>query len=389
MLKKHEEIVYDYIIAGSGCAGLSLLYRLINNPVLKNKKILVIDKSEKIANDRTWCFWEKGKGVFESIVTHQWKKLEFKTSSFNKTFDLNQYSYKMIKGLDFYNLVLNFAKKFNNVTFKFEEVQKIETDVDHAKVKTEKGNYLAQFVFNSTPIFNPKMDASNSLLQHFEGWVIKTKKAKFNNEVGTLMDFSVSQKHGTTFMYVLPTSAHEALIEYTLFTEKLLDKEYYRIALEKYIKEDLKIDNYEILHQEFGIIPMSLAKFLRNPKAEKRIINIGTAGGFTKASSGYTFQFIQKNTEKIIHNLLLGKSPNPEITFRESMYQWYDRTVLEVIISKKMQGKDIFYKMFKKLSIEQILKFLGNESSLTDDLRIISSLPVKPFLIAGIKRLSK
>ena len=116
--------------------------------------------------------------------------------------------------------------------------------------------------------------------------------------------------------------------EYTLFTEKLLDKEDYRIALEKYIKEDLKIDNYEILHQEFGIIPMSLAKFLRNPKAEKRIINIGTAGGFTKASSGYTFQFIQKNTEKIIHNLLLGKSPSPEITFRDSIYQWYDSCLL-------------------------------------------------------------
>ena len=69
------------------------------------------------------------------------------------------------------------------------------------------------------------------------------------------------------------------------------------------------------------------------------------------------------------------------------MYQWYDRTVLEVIISKKMQGKDIFSKMFKKLPIEKILKFLGNESTIIDDIKTVSSLPIMPFLIAGIKRL--
>lgn len=389
MLKKQEEIVYDYIIAGSGCAGLSLLYRLINEPILKNKKILVIDKEAKTTNDRTWCFWETGEGLFENIVAHQWKNLEFKTSSFAKTFHLNQYSYKMIKGLDFYKLILNTAKDYKNVTFKFENIEKIEADSNYAKIKTEKGNYLAEFIFNSTPIFNPKMDSSNSLLQHFEGWVIRTNKATFNSEIGTLMDFSLSQKHGTTFMYVLPTSAHEALIEYTLFTEKLLDKKEYKVELERYIKEDLKIDDYEILHEEFGIIPMSLAKFSRNPNTEKRIVNIGTAGGFTKASSGYTFQFIQKNTKEIINNLLLGKSPSPKITFRDKMYQWYDSTVLEVIISKKMQGKDIFSKMFKKLSIVQILKFLGNESTIIDDFKTISSLPIKPFLIAGIKRLMK
>ena len=114
---------------------------------------------------------------------------------------------------------------------------------------------------------------------------------------------------------------------------------------------------------------------------------MGTAGGFTKASSGYTFQFIQKNTEKIINNLLLGKSPSPKTTFRDKMYHWYDRTVLEVIISEQMAGKDIFAIMFKKLAIEKILKFLGNESTIADDIKIISSLPIKPFLIAGIRRL--
>lgn len=387
MLQEKENINYDYIITGSGCAGLSLLYRLLKDPILNNKKILVIDKINKTTNDRTWCYWEKGKGIFESIVTHQWRKLEFKTSDFSKVFDLDQFSYKMIKGLDFYNFIQQFAKDFDNVSFKIEEVERIAIENDYAIVKTKNCSYSAQYVFNSTPLFNPKMDTSNSLLQHFEGWVIQTKIPAFNNEIGTLMDFTLNQKHGTTFMYVLPTSDQEALIEYTLFTDKLLNKEDYKKALETYIKEDLKIDDYVITHKEFGIIPMSLAKFNRNGNSQKRIINIGTAGGFTKASSGYTFQFIQKNTEKIINNLVTGKSPSPKITFKDRMYHWYDRTVLEVIISKKMAGKDIFSMMFKKLAIVKILKFLGNESTIADDIKIISSLPIKPFLNAGIKRL--
>ena len=65
-------MIYDYIIAGSGCAGLSLLHYLINEETQRNKKILVLDKSPKIANDRTWCFWERGIGPFENIVHHQW-----------------------------------------------------------------------------------------------------------------------------------------------------------------------------------------------------------------------------------------------------------------------------------------------------------------------------
>lgn len=378
---------YDYIIAGSGCAGLSLLYQILIDPILNKKDILVIDKIEKVSNDRTWCYWENEKGLFDSIVTHEWKTLEFLTSDFTQSFDLKHYSYKMIKGIDFYDHILSLAKNFKNVTFKFENIEKIQTENNNTYVETEYGKYFSEYVFNSTNLFNPSINTKNSLLQHFEGWVIKCEKPTFNSKVGTLMDFRLNQKHGATFMYVLPTSSREALIEYTLFSEKILNKEQYKIELENYIKDYLKIEQYEITHKEFGIIPMSLAKFSRSPNSDEKIVNIGTAGGFTKASSGYTFQFIQKNTNKIVRNLRKGNFPSPKITFRDKMFQWYDRTLLEVIISGKMTGKEIFSIMFKKLSPEMILAFLGNESKFTDDIKIMNSLPKIPFLIAGIKRL--
>ncbi len=63
--------------------------------------------------------------------------------------------------------------------------------------------------------------------------------------------------------------------------------------------------------------------------------------------------------------------------------------MLELIISRKITGKEIFSIMLKKLSPEKVLAFLGNESSFKDDIKIMNSLPKTPFLIAGLKQLIK
>jgi len=378
---------YDYIIAGSGAAGLSLLYSLLQDSELSKSKILVVDKDLKQQNDRTWCFWEKEAGYFESIVHHEWKTLEFKTEDFKKQFELEEYTYKMIRGIDFYEFVLDFAKGFKNVTFIYEPIVSLDSDKKKAILITEEEEYSAKFVFNSTPIFNPEITTKNSLLQHFEGWEIETKEPVFDEKVGTLMDFSLDQKQGATFMYVLPTSPTKALVEYTRFSPKLLDKQEYKTALQEYIKSDLNIKEFEITHQEFGVIPMSLAKFESHPKNKERIVNIGTAGGYTKASSGYTFQFVQKHTKLMVDELKQGKSPLIKPSSREKMFHWYDKTVLDVMLTKKMTGKEIFSIMFKKLAPEKILAFLGNESTFLQEIKTMNSVPIIPFVTSGIKQL--
>ena len=376
---------YDYIIAGSGCAGLSLLHKILQTPSLQNKSILVIDKDQKKSNDRTWCFWEKNPGPFESIVYAKWNKLEFLSTDFKKELNLESYTYKMIQGIDFYNFIINYAKKFKNVSFVQESINSIDNIDKKAVLKTTKNTYTANYIFNSTNLFNPKINEQNSLLQHFKGWVIKTEKPVFNPEIGRLMDFRVSQENGATFMYVLPTSATEALVEYTLFSPRVLDKEVYTLELKKYIKEELEIDNYTLIHQESGVIPMSLEKFEQNPKLN--VINIGTSGGYTKGSSGYTFQFIQKNIIEIINNLVEGNNIIQQTSFKNKYYQWTDRTLIDVLLSNKLTGKDVFTKMFQKVPAEKILAFLGNESSFIEDLKVFTSFPVKPFLTSGIKQL--
>jgi lycopene beta-cyclase len=96
---------YDYIITGAGCAGLSLLLQILQHKKLHDKSILIVDKSPKVTNDRTWCFWEKEPGLFESIVHHRWTKLNFFSPTVKRTLNISPYEYKMIRGIDFFRYV--------------------------------------------------------------------------------------------------------------------------------------------------------------------------------------------------------------------------------------------------------------------------------------------
>jgi len=378
---------YDYIVAGSGLAGLSFLYRLLKEESLQHKNILVIDAAQKSQNDRTWCFWEKGDGPFESLVCHQWETLQFFSPQVSKEFKMKAYRYKMIQSGDFYSHVLEFIQGFSSVSFVQEQILEIVEVGNNAMVKTDKGNYSAEYVFNSTSLFYPKMTEENTLLQHFLGWYIQTEAPIFNPKVGTLMDFTLPQTHGTTFMYVLPTAENVALVEYTLFTERILKEEEYEVALKGYIKEKLGIDNYQITHTEFGVIPMSLAKFPAYLGKNKRIVNIGTAGGYTKPSTGYTFQFVQKHIGLILAQLKENQSPIVTLSFREKMFEWYDRTLLDVLLTKSLSGEQIFSSLFKRVDPERILAFLANESGFWEEFNIRNSVPQFPFVFSGMKQL--
>ena len=68
---------FDYIIIGSGLAGLQLAYAFSLDPFFKNLKLAIIDPSSKKTNDKTWCFWEKGLGQWDEIITRYWNQGEF------------------------------------------------------------------------------------------------------------------------------------------------------------------------------------------------------------------------------------------------------------------------------------------------------------------------
>lgn len=374
--------VYDYIIAGAGASGLSLLLRMLREPVLQDKKILLIDQAPKTANDRTWCFWEAGPGFFEEVVYRRWDKIAFHHPRFSRELTIAPYQYKMIRGGDFYRYCFDRIAGDPRVTLLFGSITALETESARANVTVNGERFTAPWVFSSLLLQAPPAGPRDiQLLQHFKGWVVETEQPVFDPALATFMDFRTDQAAGTTFVYVMPFSPTRALVEYTLFTEALLSQEAYEQGLHAYIREQLGNPVYRVEDEEFGIIPMTTQRF---PVAQGRVVYLGTAGGQTKGSSGYTFQFIQKHAAAICRRLQRGLSPVADTGI--ARFRFYDRVLLDVLGQKRLPGDRVFADLFEKNKPQRILRFLDNESSLPDELRLISSLPTAPFLKAALRQ---
>jgi lycopene beta-cyclase len=375
---------YDYIITGAGCAGLSLVVHMIHSRKFTDKKILLVDKDKKNKNDRTWCFWEQEPGLFEDIVYRRWEQVWFRSDEYSRLMLLSPYSYKLLRGIDFYNFCFHLIGQNSNIHVIKGEVQQIESNEKETFIRVNSRKINAKYIFNSIIFEKPDMQKKEIyLLQHFKGWVIKTPQPVFKPEEATLMDFRTGQQHGTTFVYVMPFSPTSALVEYTLFTGEMLYPNQYDEGLRNYIQRFIFKGPYKIDEEEFGTIPMTNHKF---PKSHNNIVNIGTAGGQTKPSSGYTFRFIQKHSVAIVDQLTRTGKPFIEKDHKKR-FHFYDNVLLDILDRKAYPGKDIFIDLFKKNKPQRVLRFLDNESSFGGDLKIISSLPTWPFLKSAFRQL--
>jgi lycopene beta-cyclase len=375
---------YDYIIAGMGCAGLSLAVRLSKSNV-NFTKVLVLDKSHKNKNDRTWCFWDKeSHHWYEPIVHKKWNQFSFRSPGFEKKFDLLPYHYKLIRGVDFYTYCLDELKKDRRFEFVQDELLGLSTHENYAEVKCAGGNYRAGLVFNSAlRVQNIKTNHVN-YVQHFMGWVVETKEACFDETCPVFMDFNTDQENDFRFFYLIPYSKTKALVEYTGFSPKALEPEVYAEKLKAYFQKNHPGTPYTVLETELGSIPMAESAFV-NPYG-KRIINIGTAGGHSKPSTGYTFYFIQKYTAHLISQMERGKAI-PIEPKRKKRFLFYDKVMLYVLHQKTLEGRAIFTRLFEKNKIENLLDFLNESSGWITELKITGSMNSRFFLASAIKKL--
>ena len=375
---------YDYIIIGAGAAGLLLANALGKDEFFTSKSILVLDKDNKTQNDRTWCFWERGDGAFDDLIHKTWDNIYVGGQQLQKSIPIAPYTYKMLRGIDFYNHFVPKVKAYPNITWIQEEVTGIQEHENEVLVTTSTQKFTGQTVFSS--LYDPSIPLKQNkypvLQQHFMGWKIKTEQSVFNIDEATFMDFSVPQKGNTRFMYVLPFSGNEALVEYTLFSERLLEKSEYGEAIKTYITEHYGNIKYSIEETEFGSIPMTCYPFHKHNT--NRVFHMGIAGGWAKPSTGYTFYNTSQQVPKLVSHLKAGK-PLTEF-HQKSRFLFYDMLLLDILHENNHLGHEIFESMFKRRKASLILKFLENETNLWEELKIVTAPKPMPFIRALLKR---
>ena len=347
---------FDYIIIGGGCAGLSLAYELDLHSKLIDKTLAIVEHRDEYKRDKTWSFWKVSPHNFEDCTIKSWDNFTINIPSHLKHVDCKNMPYQTIDSGLFYQKIIDKLKQNTNIYF-FKNINEVNTE--------------NSFIFNSV---GDKIDNKSSLWQHFSGIEIETSKDFFDEKIFNLMDFDFDQKNSVHFFYTLPFSKTKALIETTWISDlnntSLND---YDIQLKDYIEDKLKIKNYKINYKETGAIP------LFHPNNVKRLnqIEIGTAGGMTRLSTGYTFLNIQEQSKYIRKNIENIK--DTKIFSIERKYEFLDNIFLKVLKKNPERMAQIFYKMFNS-SPNTVINFLSNKSNILEDISIISKMPKWVFL---------
>lgn len=360
----NEEITFDYTIIGGGLAGMQLALAFCRDPFFDNKNIAIIEPDSKTVNDKTWCFWEKGIGQWDNLLLHQWKKGMFYGPQKSIPMNFGEYSYKMLPSINFYEFAKAEIEKSNNIKWIKDRVIKVAAN----HIKGEKLSYNSTWIFDSRVTEGFEKDSKSvTLLQPFKGWVIETEKDEFNPKSLTFMDYRLTYDNKTCFTYVLPISKRKALIEFTFFVPKLIENKVYDKKLKQFISEKLEIDSYSITEVEEGVIPMSSYAFWKDNT--EHYLKIGTGGGWVKASTGYSFKSVERKVNELIKALKLNTTPKP--TAWQTRFRFYDEVLLNILYRQNRKGPEVFERMYAKNEAHKIFKFLDEETTFAEELKIM------------------
>ena len=369
------------VIVGAGAAGLALAVALAEGGRTDVVVIEAPTSSRATSPDRTWCFWEVGHGPYDDLVTSSWDIIDVVgNDARRRRLDLAPLRYKMLSSARYLA-----AMRKRLLAAGGRLVEGIVGDVWEpvngrprlTLVEGDRSVTVPVGVVYDTRPATPATDATVELLQHFRGWFVRSTSPVFDHDAAVLMDFRPRQpNNGVAFGYILPTSPHEALIEYTEFTRHRLRDDEYDAALTRYV-EILGLTGLEITAVENGTIPMTDATFPR--RLGSRCFRLGAAGGATRPSTGYTFAAAQRQARATAVGILDGSSlvPPPAFTRRHLAM---DRLMLQALDSGRVDGADFFLRLFDGHPPERVLRFLDGATAPHEDLAIMRSAPMGAML---------
>ena len=382
------ETRYRYIILGAGAAGLSLCHYLLERGI--RDPILILDRKAAFADDRTWCFWDVHPTPFTHLVSHCWHGWDVFDGAGEVATQISPaVGYACLRSKDFYAHVLESIRRSGNVTLTLgAPIESCRSLPGHAVVQVGGARYEADHVFDSR-LSLPPGDDDGALAQRFFGQFVQTESPCFDPARCTLMDFRVSQGNGLHFLYTLPFSPTEALVEDTYIQDDHaaeIRPDQHRAEIAAHLARRLGATEYAVMREEAGAIPMTTRPF---PKRDGRVFFIGTAGGCTKPSSGYTFLRIQEQCRQIADAAARGGLDQFHERPAPARYRFFDAVFLRALRDRPAAFPSYFRRLFARVPPETLTAFLSETGTWQSDLQIIRSLPLGPFLQAAVRSLPR
>ena len=378
---------YDYIFCGTGASASLLLLEMHNAGLLKDARVLLIDREKKNRWDKTFCFWshadEPISRELNAIVSHTWDTVILPNKQETPLAPLR---YNHVSSLDLYREIDRLRDLYGWDQM-IAPIDTLASDEAGPYLKLNDQTLRAKYIFDSRPPLHAELQPGETHIhQSFVGWMIETPAEMNRHHAFRFMDFDVEQSGYTQFVYVLPFSPTRALVEVTRFGADILQESDAAVLLENYIAHNFGA--YTKTGVEHGCIPMSNGRI--RSESIPGVVRLGAGNYSIKPSTGYAFKNMFYQSKVITAMLLKGESP---VTLNKThsqafqgRFSFYDGLLLDILKKKPQQGKPIFTALFENIGFQRVLDFLDEKTSVRQDVSIFSKLPWLPFLAALIRK---
>ena len=387
-------MVVDLAVVGGGCAGLSLARALAQDGI--KQSVIVIEPRTHYGNDRSWCFWAPDTqdapkdlpliplpAQIWRTVHHRWPSWAF--GQMNQPVATKQspgLSYQYLRASDFYQVCRQTIEASATVDLHLGQTVQMITPVAAGwEITTDKQVVQARHVIDTR---GPDRERASkaSLQQVFLGAEIELDvPAEIDIGLAELMTDMRLVNGEFCFTYVLPYSPTRLLVEVTFFARVVPDRAVLEAELESLLQRR-GWGQAQVVRQEYAVLPMGLPSARVLPGQPPQA---GTGGGALRASSGYGFLRIQRWAANCAqHYLATG-----EVVGHPKPHWWWrsmDQLFLDVIVSDPSLAPVIFERMLKRTEPARFVRFMSDQASVMDCVRIIAGLPKRPFLTALLNR---
>lgn len=372
---------FDVVIIGGGLAGMMHADLLADDPS-PDMRVAIVDPHPDSLRDKTFAAWRIKSSLphrYSACVENRWGKFRITSPDGHQVIrDFGKYCYERIPGsrlMMFIQDRITGDSRFQIIRDQVTSIVDVRDEIGQAAhITTAVGLKLrAKRAINSVSTGDPEV------WQYFLGFELETAQDHFDADVVDLMDFRVEQDSDVRFVYTLPFSRRQALVEFTVFSPRRIPDAECEKILRAYIDQYLQLSNFSITKVESGAIPMTLRARPRfTPTGINSVLDVtGGAAGMVKPSTGYSFQ---RNFESVFESSSAQEHLTSRTSYLKYRFEVYDSLLLRIIQTNGNMISQIFPVLFSTNIPSKIFSFLDEKSSFLEEIKIFYRLPWTPFL---------
>lgn len=377
----------DVAVIGAGCSGLATAVHLDALP--GDRSVLVLE-GRSDADPRSWCCWDDGSDPLAEARSASWERWEVRTDHGTSVGTDPDHPYVLVRAADRRAVAeRRLARRGSTVVVDGTPVTSVDVTSGDLTVRTRGGSVRAAAVLDARGPRCPEHVPDGRVLLHqrFVGQWVTADRPVFDPSTVTLMDFSgQDQSDRVHFVYVLPVSPTEALVESTVFTRDPADPTDHRAEIAAYVARrwHLTAADWHVREEEQGCIPMTdvptAAPTGRDGDRWHPTGAVASVVGTTRPSSGYGFARSNRHGAVVAGHLAAG-TPVPAFEDRVRT-RFLDTVFLRFLRDRPDQAAETFRRLVA-LPGPLVVRFMSERSTLADDLRIVLALQRGPFLAAA------